>query len=174
MDLRYPIGKFQWPATVTPAEREQAVQEIEAAPALLRQAVAGLSEVQLETPYRPEGWTVRQLVHHVADSHMNSYIRFRLALTENEPAIKPYDEKLWAKLPDAASAPLEISFQLLEGLHRRWVLLLRSFQEADWARTFKHPEMGNTIRLDGTAMLYSWHSRHHTAHITSLRRRSGW
>ena len=142
MDLRYPIGKFTWPASVSAADLRQAVGEIAAAPALLREATAGLSAAQLDTPYRPEGWTVRQLIHHVADSHINSYTRFRLALTEDNPTIKPYDEKLWATLPDAASAPLAPSFILLEGLHARWAALLESLGPAEWARTFRHPDHG--------------------------------
>jgi len=174
MDLRYPIGKFEWPEPAGAAGLAQAIADIEAAPSLLGKAVEGLSGAQLDTPYRPEGWTVRQVVHHVADSHLNSYTRFRLALTEDEPTIKPYDEKLWARLPDAATAPIEPSLALLEGLHRRWALLLGSFTGPEWGRTFRHPEVGKAIRLDAAALLYAWHGRHHTAHITSLRRREGW
>ncbi|HYM13065.1 MAG TPA: bacillithiol transferase BstA [Bryobacterales bacterium] len=172
-DLRYPIGRFQFPDAVTQDQRGQFIDDIEAAPALLRAAVAGLSPEQLDTPYRPGGWTVRQVVHHVPDSHMNSYMRFRLALTENEPAIKPYDEKRWAELADARTAPLEPSLALLESLHRRWVLLLRSFQPADFARAFRHPELG-LVTLERNLALYAWHGRHHVAHITSLRERMGW
>jgi hypothetical protein len=135
--------------------------------------VEGLDDAQLDTPYRPEGWTVRQLVHHVADSHMNSYVRFRLAVTEDTPTIKPYDEKAWANLPDAATAPLEPSLELVEALHRRWLLLLQSFGPAEWSRTFRHPERG-VSRLDVTALLYGWHGRHHVAHVTELRKREGW
>jgi uncharacterized damage-inducible protein DinB len=134
--------------------------------------VGGLREQQLDTPYRPGGWTVRQVVHHVPDSHMNAYVRFKLALTEDAPTIKPYAEDRWAKLSDS-SAPLETSLTLLENLHSRWVLLLRSLSEEDWGRTFRHPELG-VRRLDQTLGLYAWHGLHHTAHVTSLRQRMGW
>jgi len=132
-----------------------------------------LSTEQLDTPYRPGGWTVRQVVHHLPDSHLNSYIRFRLALTEKEPTIKPYDQERWAELDDAKTAPIEPSLALLEALHQRWIMLLRSLIPADFARTFNHPEMG-IVTLDATLRLYEWHGRHHTAHITSLRERMGW
>jgi len=174
MDLQYPIGKFQWPASLDESDLRHAIDDIAAAPAHMRAAVTGLDDAQLDTPYRPEGWTVRQLVHHVPDSHLNSYTRFRLALTEPEPTIKPYDEKAWAQLPDASRAPVAPSLALLEGLHERWVTLLRSFGPAEWARTYRHPEMGKTLRLDVTAILYAWHGRHHAAHITALRGRNGW
>ena len=139
-------------------------------PANLKQSIAGLSDTQLNTPYRPQGWTVRQVVHHLPDSHMNSYTRFRLALTENVPVIKPYDEAAWANLSDAHTAPVEPSLALLDGLHTRFVLLLRSLSDADYARTFRHPELGEK-RLDWTLGLYAWHCRHHVAQITSLRAR---
>jgi hypothetical protein len=132
-----------------------------------------LDDSQLDTPYRPEGWTVRQTVHHVADSHMNSYIRMRLALTESEPAIRRYDQRAWAELPDARTAPVELSLQLIESLHARWVRLLETLTEADFARSFRHPELG-LVRLDTNLALYSWHGRHHAAHITGLRQRNGW
>jgi len=135
--------------------------------------VAGLSQEQIDTPYRPGGWTVRQVVHHVPDSHLNSYIRFRLALTEQEPTIKPYDEKRWAELADSRTGPMEVSLALLESLHARWVLLLRALTAADWKRTYRHPELG-VVNLERTASLYAWHGRHHVAHITSLRQRMGW
>jgi len=173
MDLRYPIGKFAWPASVTPRMRSEWIAEIASAPAAFREAVRGLDDAQLNTPYRPEGWTVRQVIHHVPDSHMNSYIRFRLALTEDEPAIKPYAEARFAELADARLAPVEVSLQLLENLHFRWVMLLRSMSEADFARTFRHPELG-TLRLDSNLALYAWHGRHHAAHITQLRQRNRW
>ena len=173
MDLRYPIGKFERPAVVTADLRAQCIAEIAAAPARFRQAVAGLSGQQLDTPYRPDGWTVRQVIHHVADSHINSYVRFRLALTENEPAVKGYDEKLWAALPDAAGAPVEISLRLLETLHARWVLLLGSLSDADFRRTFRHSEVG-LIDLGTNLALYAWHGRHHAAHIENLRQRMNW
>jgi uncharacterized damage-inducible protein DinB len=173
MDLSYPIGKFEWPESVTPEMRSQLIGEIEAAPAWFRAAVQGLTGQQLDTPYRPGGWTVRQVVHHVADSHLNSYIRFRLALTEDQPTIKPYDQTKWAELPDARTAPVETSLQLIESLHQRWVALLRSMSDADFARTFLHPERG-VMRLDLTLAMYAWHGRHHRAHITGLRERMGW
>lgn len=173
MDLRYPIGKFDFAAPVDPATRPLLIDQIAAAPAALRDAVQGLDDAQLDTPYRPEGWTVRQTVHHVADSHMNSYLRFRLALTEENPTVKPYDEAMWAELVDSRTEPVEVSLQLLESLHQRWVVLLRSLTEQDFARTFVHPAVG-TIPLGTNLALYAWHGRHHTAHITSLRQRNGW
>jgi hypothetical protein len=139
----------------------------------LRNAVSGLNEEQLDTPYRPDGWTVRQVVHHLADSHINSYVRFRLALTENQPTITVYDENAWANLPDARDSNVELSLALLEGLHRRWAVLLRSLTARDWQKTFRHPERG-LMRLDVNACLYAWHSQHHLAHITGLRERNGW
>jgi hypothetical protein len=174
MDLRYPIGKFQWPASLGSEALRKVIAEIASAPAELRTAVNGLSEEQLETPYRPGGWTVRQVIHHVADSHINSYMRFRFALTEPEPTIKAYDENVWAQLPDASRAPVEPSLGLLDGLHGRWVMLLESFTPAEWARTFCHPERPDPLRLDSTAALYAWHGKHHAAHITSLRAARGW
>jgi hypothetical protein len=138
----------------------------------MRAAVAGLTEGQLDTPYRPEGWTVRQVVHHVPDSHLNSYVRFKLALTEDAPVVKPYDEGLWAKMADAA-APVEMSLVMLESLHARWVRVLESMSEADFARSFRHPELG-PVRLEQNLALYAWHGKHHVAHITALRDRMGW
>ena len=173
MDLQYPIGKFQWGGASTDEQRKQFIVQIERAPAQLRQAVAGLTPEQVDTPYRPEGWTVRQVVHHLPDSHMNTYIRFRLALTEDEPTIKPYDQGRWAALEDARTAPIELSLTLLESLHSRWVLLLRSLQAQDFARTFRHPELG-VVNLDKYLGLVAWHGQHHIAHITSLRERMGW
>jgi uncharacterized damage-inducible protein DinB len=173
MDLQYPIGKFQWEGAITDAQREQLIEEIERAPDQLRQAVAGLTQEQIDTPYRPGGWTVTQVVHHLADSHMNAYIRFRLALTEDEPTIKPYAQERWAVLEDARTAPIELSLSLLESLHRRWILLLRSLRAADFARAIRHPEMG-VVTLDKYLGLAAWHGRHHIAHITSLRDRKGW
>jgi uncharacterized damage-inducible protein DinB len=173
MDLSYPIGRFEWPESATAEMRARSIGEIQAAPAWFRAAVQGLTGQQLDTPYRPGGWTVRQVVHHVADSHLHSYIRFRLALTEDQPTIKPYDQDKWAELPDARTAPVETSLRLIESLHQRWVLLLRSMSDADFARTFLHPERG-VMRLDVTLAMYAWHSRHHRAHITGLRERMGW
>jgi hypothetical protein len=172
-DLRYPVGKFEFTGPSTGEQRRQWIDEIAAAPAALREAARDLGEPELDTPYRPGGWTVRQVVHHVADSHLNSYVRFRLALTETVPTIKPYDEKLWAELPDARTAPVEPSLTLLESLHHRWVWLLRSCGPADFERTLNHPELG-VVRLERYLALYAWHGRHHVAHITGLRARSGW
>lgn len=172
-DLRYPAGKFGFPDTVSPAELAGFIDQIAEAPARLRASVAGLDDKQLDTPYRPGGWTVRQVVHHVPDSHMNSYVRFRLALTENDPVIKPYEEARWAELEDARAMPIEPSLALLESLHARWVPLLRSLSEAEWKRSFRHPELG-PVRLEQNAALYAWHGRHHVQHITALRERMGW
>ena len=172
MDLRYPIGKFERPGPATPAQRKERIDTIAAAPARYREAVKGLSEAQLDTKYRPDGWTVRQVIHHVADSHMNSFVRFRLALTEDDPPVKPYDEAKWALLADAKE-PVEVSLQLIDALHHRWVVMLRSLADADFSRTLRHPEIG-AIDLDFLLALYAWHSRHHEAHITGLRERSGW
>jgi hypothetical protein len=172
-DGRFPVGRFAPPVTITPADRERFLGEIEEAPARLRAAASGLTEVQLDTPYRDGGWTVRQVVHHVPDSHLNSYMRFRLALTEEEPTIRPYLEDRWAELTDARTAPVEVSLALLESLHRRWVLLLRSLTPEQWTLRFRHPELG-VVPLDRNLALYAWHGRHHTAHITSLRERKGW
>jgi uncharacterized damage-inducible protein DinB len=173
MDPRYPVGKYQAPADVSPAQRAEAIREIAAAPQKFRAAVNGLSDAQLDTPYRDGGWTVRQVVHHLADSHMNAYIRWRLALTETEPTIKPYEESAWAKLEDAAHAPVEVSLQLLEPLHERWVRLLHSVKDHEFARTFRHPDHG-VRTLDWMLFLYAWHGNHHTAHITELRKQKGW
>jgi hypothetical protein len=173
MDLSYPIGKFERPAAVTPEMRTRFIEDIAAGPARFREAVRGLNDQQLDTCYRPGGWTVRQVVHHLADSHINSYCRFRLALTETEPRVKAYEEKDWAELADAKTMPVEVSLALLESLHGRWVTLLRSLGDADFARTFHHSEMG-PVTLDTNLALYSWHGKHHAAHITGLRDRMGW
>lgn len=172
-ELRYPLGEFEWPAAVSADELERWIGEIESAPARMRAAVTGLSDAQLDTRYRPEGWTLRQVVHHVADSHMNSYIRFKLALTEDNPAIKPYDEARWAELPEAKSGPVELSLALLERLHARWVVVLQSMDASALSRTLQHAELGR-IRLDVQTGLYAWHGNHHIAHITTTREREGW
>ncbi|HTC89644.1 MAG TPA: bacillithiol transferase BstA [Bryobacteraceae bacterium] len=172
-DLRYPVGDFRFPESVSARELATFIEQIAETPAHMRTAVAGLSDSQLDTPYRPGGWTVRQLAHHVPDSHINSYTRFRLALTEDEPVIKPYEEALWAELVDARTLPIEPSLVLLESLHARWVPLLRSLSDAEWKRTFRHPALG-LVRLEQNAALYAWHGRHHVAHITALRKRNGW
>ena len=173
MDLSYPIGNFEITHPITPEQRSQLIDEIAAAPAKFRDAVRGLNDSQLDTPYRPDGWTVRQVIHHVADSHMTSFLRFRLALTEETPSINAYNEKEWAKLHDSYTMPVEVSLQLLESLHRRWVDMLKSMTNADFERSFRHSERG-LIRLDTNLALYVWHSRHHAAHITGLRERMDW
>ena len=172
-DLSYPIGRFTYAGESTEEQRRAFIDRIENAPTLLRAAVEGLNPAQLDTPYRPGGWTVRQVVHHVPDSHMHSYCRFRLALTEDTPSVKGYDQERWAELFDSRTAPVEVSLALLESLHRRWVLLLRSMTPADFARTFLHSELG-PVTLDRTLALYAWHGDHHVAHIAALRARMGW
>lgn len=172
-DLRYPVGKYTPPAEISAAQREEWVGQIEALPARLRAAIQGLGDAQLDTPYRPGGWTVRQVVHHVPDSHMNAFIRMKLALTEDTPQIKTYEEAEWARLADATRTPIETSLRLVTALHERWVILLRSLTDGQWSRAFRHPEWGE-IRLDQTLGLYAWHSRHHVGHITGLREREGW
>jgi len=172
-DPRYPIGKYERRDVLTPDERAAMIEQIAATPAKMREAVAGLTPQQLETPYRDGGWTLRQVVHHVPDSHMNSYVRFKLALTEQSPTIRPYDEARWAELADSRETPLETSMTLLESLHDRWVRLLRSMAADDFQRTLKHPENGQ-MTLDAMVAIYAWHGRHHVAHITSTRARNGW
>ena len=172
-DLQYPIGKLERKTMLADVERRGLIQHIADAPANMRKAVAGLSTGQLDTPYRPGGWTVRQVVHHVADSHMNAYIRMKLALTESQPTIKAYNEKLWAELHDVKTVPVEASLTLLESLHGRWVVLMRSLSPGDFARTLIHPVQGVST-VDSLVNLYGWHGRHHVAHITSLRDRMGW
>jgi hypothetical protein len=174
-DPRYPVGTFQGPTEPLAAEaRAKLIDEIAALPGRLRSALGGLSETQLDTPYREGGWTVRQVAHHLPDSHLNGYTRFRLALTEDTPTIKPYDEAGWAELSDAKTAPAELSLRLLEAVHARWVLLLRSVREEQWLRAYHHPEMKATAPLYKNLALYAWHGRHHLAHVTSLRERLGW
>lgn len=172
-DLRYPIGKFSVEGDITEERRREWIAQIAAAPSQLRTSLSGLSDEQLATPYRPGGWTLRQLAHHVPDSHMNSYVRYRLALTEVEPVIKPYQEDRWAELDDARTAPVEMSLALLDSLHARWVLLLRSLSDAEWKRAFRHPDLG-LMTLEKNLALYAWHGRHHVAHVTGLRERLGW
>jgi uncharacterized damage-inducible protein DinB len=172
-DLRYPIGRYLPPETINARDLALWINELAALPAHLRRVVTGLSDDQLETPYRPDGWTVRQVAHHLADSHMNSYIRFKLALSKDTPAIVAYDESAWAEMEDGKRAPIHLSLTLLEALHARWVLLLESMTEGDFSRAFKHPEYG-AMRLDWALGLYAWHSRHHVAQIEALRSRQGW
>ena len=173
-DPRFPIGPFVYEGAQTATQRQDAIARIAAAPAALRAAVSGLRDDQLDTPYRDGGWTVRQVVHHLPDSHLNAYTRFRLALTEPTPTIRPYLEHLWAELPDARDAPLGVSLTLLEALHRRWVLLLRSLDVEQWERRYMHPEHGREWPLDEALAMYAWHGEHHTAHVTHLRARMGW
>jgi uncharacterized damage-inducible protein DinB len=173
MDLRYPIGAYATKTSLTPAERADAIERIAGAPKHLRQAVSGLTGGQLDTPYRPGGWTVRQLAHHIPDSHMNAYVRLKLALTENDPTIKPYEEQLWAQLPDSRETPVEVSLALLDFLHLRWVILLRGLQAPEFARQLRHPAMG-VMTVDTLVHHYAWHGEHHVAHITALRNREGW
>lgn len=172
-DLRYPIGKFQQQQTITDQQRSECIQHIADAPAKLRAAVHGLNKQQCDTPYRDGGWTVRQVVHHLPDSHLNAYIRFKLALTEDTPTAKTYQENLWAELYDARTAPMETSITLLESLHTRWAIFLRSLSSTDFTRAFNHPDHG-IMNLDFLVQLYAWHGKHHIAHITSLKERMGW
>lgn len=173
-DPRYPIGPFQRRDALSEDERRAMLDDIAAAPARMRAAVAGLTEEQLDTPYRDGGWTLRQVVHHVPDSHLNAYCRLKLALTEDVPTIRPYDESTWAKLDDSRLTPIEVSLTLLESLHARWMTLFRSMKPQDFKRTFRHPEHEGTPTLDWLVAMYAWHGKHHTGHITSTRERMGW
>jgi hypothetical protein len=172
-DPRYPVGKFRVEGEITADRRREWIDEIAQAPARFRGQVQGLTDAQLDTPYRDGGWTVRQLAHHVPDSHMNAYVRFKLGLTEDDPPIKTYEEARWAELPDSRATPVESSLTLLELLHERWVGLLRSMTDEQWARTIQHPEWGS-LPLENLLALYAWHGRHHVAHVTRLRERMGW
>jgi uncharacterized damage-inducible protein DinB len=172
-DLRYPIGKFHYDGPLNQAQKKTFVDDIAQTPANLRAAIKNLSDAQLNTPYRLGGWTLRQVVHHVPDSHMNSYVRFKLALTEDDPMIKPYAEDRWAELADTQTTPIEVSLTMLDSLHDRWVRLLRSLSAEDWQRTFRHPELGS-VTLEKSLAIYAWHGKHHVSHITSLREREGW
>ena len=172
-DLRFPIGKFHYEGPPNAEQMRSFIDDIAHTPANLRAAVKGLSDAQFDTPYRDGGWTVRQVVHHVPDSHMNSYVRFKLALTEDEPMIKPYAEDRWAELADTKATPVEVSLTLLDSLHDRWVRLLRTLTPEEWKRTFRHPELG-PMTLEKTLALYAWHGRHHVAHITELHKRVSW
>ena len=172
--LRYPIGRFRLEGPITADGRRAWIEDVAKAPMALRAAVHGLSSTRLSTPYRPDGWTVRQVVHHVLDSHVNANVRFKLALTEKEPVIRPYDEHGWASLRDTDSVPLDVPLRLLEAVHARWVGLLRSLTVEEYRRTFRHPEHGRAIPLDEALAMYAWHGRHHVAHITALRKREDW
>lgn len=171
--LRYPVGRFRAKAGISADERRALIEEIAALPAKLRAAVSDLSPEQLDTPYRPGGWTVRQVVHHLPDSHLNSYVRFKLAVTESEPLIKGYDEAAWAELADGRGEDIEMSLTLLEALHRRWTAFLRSLDAEAYGRGFRHPEVG-VVTLETNLQMYAWHGRHHLAHVTNLRERMGW
>ena len=173
-ELRFPIGRFEPNPPYTPAQVADAIDRIERAPALLADAVRGLDDAQLDTRYRPEGWTVRQVVHHVPDSHLNSYVRFRWALTEDEPEIKAYFEDRWGELPDSRTAPVDVSLDLMAALHRRWVIMLRALEPEQLERIYHHPEWPEPLRIDTTVALYAWHGEHHAAHVTRLRERQGW
>lgn len=163
--LKFPVGRFQLPENYSQKEIDHWIAEIAALPAQLRRILEGATMITLDTPYRPGGWTVRQVVHHVADSHINAYTRFKLALTEVEPQIKPYDEGRWAELPDTFATPVEVSLQLIAALHQRWVILLKNLDEKDYKKIFLHPEHGTAFRLDETIANYAWHGRHHLGHI---------
>jgi uncharacterized damage-inducible protein DinB len=173
-DPRFPTGRFaSVKRPLTPAERAAKIDTIRTTPSRMRAAVAGLSDAQLDTPYREGGWSVRQVVHHVVDSHLNAYVRFKLALTEENPTVRPYDEKLWAELPDARTLPVEASLAMLDGLHARWVALLDVLEPAQFQRPLHHPEAGR-MTVDGLLELYAWHGPHHEGHIMGLRARKGW
>jgi uncharacterized damage-inducible protein DinB len=169
-DLRYPVGKLTYDNDVTHGKRTAWIRQIAEAPRALRDALAGLTETQLDTPYRPEGWTVRQLVHHVPDSHLNAYIRFKWTLTEDNPTIKPYNQVAWAEVADTKLTPVDVSLDLLDAIHKRWVVLMESLKEDEWTRPLIHPENG-PMTLDRLLQLYAWHGRHHVAHVTELRKR---
>jgi len=171
--LKYPIDRYQVEDNIDKSSIENWITEIESLPQRLSEAVKGLSEKQLQTPYRPDGWTVQQVVHHIADSHMNAYIRFKLALTENNPLIKPYDEKLWAELPDSNLTDINVSLELINALHKRWTTLLRQLDEKELNKEFLHPESGMK-KLKESISHYAWHGNHHLAHITSLKQRMNW
>ena len=173
MDPRFPIGKFEMPGEITPARRQQGIDEIALTPAKMRAAVKGLTEAQLDAPYREGGWTVRQVIHHVPDSHMNALVRLKLALTEEKPTIKPYNEAAWAELADSVKAPIEASQQMLDSIHARWDRLWRSLKSEQFARILVHPEHGERT-VDWLLFLYEWHGKHHVAHITGLRKQKGW
>jgi hypothetical protein len=171
---KFPIGIFEKPAEITDSIIQNWISDIEKLPEQLRHEVQHLSDEQLNTTYRPDGWTIRQVVHHCADSHLNSLIRFKLTLTETQPTVKPYYEDRWAELPDSKNMRVEPSLKIIEGIHQRWVVLLRSLTPTDYKRTFFHPEHGKTFNLEETLGTYSWHSRHHLAHITTLKAKKGW
>ncbi len=171
--MRYPVGTLTYDPESTTDKRREWIRQIAAAPAALRAALAGLTDTQLDTPYRPDGWTVRQVAHHVPDSHVNAYVRFKLALTEDNPTIRPYDEAAWARVADTSRTPIDVSLALLDSLHKRMVVLLESLGEAEFARPLVHPVNG-PMTVDRLLQMYAWHGRHHVAHVTELRKRNGW
>ena len=173
-ELKYPIGKFVKPDTFTPEILNHYIRNIESFPSRLRTEVEHLTDEQLDTRYRPDGWTIRQVVNHCADSHMNSFMRFKLALTEDTPTIKPYFENRWAELADSKRMPIEPALKILEGLHQRWVVILKSLTKEDLEKKYIHPERGKELRLDETVGLYAWHCNHHLAHITNLKKSRHW
>jgi uncharacterized damage-inducible protein DinB len=173
-DLRYPVGPWKAPVSISATDRTRFIEQIAAAPQAMRQAVAGLSDAQLDTPYRDGGWTVRQVVHHVPDSHMNAYLRMKFGLTEQQPQVKPYDQETWAQTPEIATTPISVSLDLLESLHERWVRLMKGMKDQDFARLINHPEWSAPLSLDMVAAHYAWHGRHHVGHISELRKRKGW
>ncbi len=173
-DIRYPIGKFTPPSPITEDQISEWIEEIEALPALLRATVENLTDEQLDTPYRPDGWTVRQVIHHVSESHLNSIIRFKWTLTEDEPTIKAYNQQGWATTPDVQRTPIETTLRFVDALHAKWVILLKSLDNEDWRKAFVHPESGKKIELAWMAGLYAWHGKHHVAHVESLKNREGW
>ena len=174
ISLSYPIGSFERPEKITKSNLKTWIKDIENLPKQLKKATDGLTDTQLDTPYRDGGWTVRQLIHHVADSHTNAYIRTKWTLTENKPTIKAYDEKAWAEQEDSKTASITLSLTLLAAMHKRWVVALKALQPADFERAFIHPETQQEIPIKVLLALYSWHGRHHTSHVTSLRERMGW
>ncbi len=171
--LKYPIGRVNVPSEITETRRNTFIKEVADLPTLLRSAVDGMSLKQIDTPYRPDGWTIRQVVHHLADSHLNSYIRFKMALTEEEPTIKAYHEDRWAELADSRNTPIEISLTLLGALHAKWVILMQSLSEQEFERAFRHPDLG-LVTLNKALAIYAWHGKHHVAHITCLQDSKGW
>ncbi len=172
--LQYPVGKHTWPIVVTDQEVHQAMRSIAAFPDKIQHATERLEKIRLDTPYRPDGWTVRQVVHHVADSHLNAYMRFKLALTETDPIIKPYDQTRWAELTDSTLLPPQISFPIIRSIHTRWVIIMENMKPEEWDRVFIHPEHGKPISLRQAAMSYEWHGNHHLAHVTKLAERMSW
>jgi len=172
-DIRYPVGPCVWSPEVSAEEKQQHLRDISELPLMLHAAVAGLAPQHLDIPYREGGWSIRQMVHHIPESHMNSYIRFKLALTEDQPTIKPYDENLWGQMPDSRTAPIDMSLDLTDALHRRWSVVLSNMTDADFEKSVRHPEIG-VLKLKSMLAGYGWHSRHHVAQIAATRRRMGW